>query len=985
MLAAGPALAQFQQPAKATTGGGGESEGGGIQHFSATGVGMAVGTGAGGGVTARHGFLVGAAGRARDEEPPVIDPVPPDLRVSTARDRCEATVRFPAVRVTDNRDRIPQVTVTLLTDPPQNLDPAGDEVDLPIGSYDVIIVARDRAGNQVRETYRVDVVDEAAPIFRMVPDPTPIGGEIEAQGPAGTAVDVAFECVDACDPDPVGSVAPRLARYPVGDTELTATCRDGEGNEASEPVVIRVRDTIGPAVAAVPAPIEVECQSAQGATFQVPRVVWADNGTPANQLVQRMVLNPDGANQAFAPPPDELQLPRGVHVLRFFATDAAGNVGQTDVSVEVTDNGVPNVRVVQAPGQNGWTNADGDVQVVLEVADGCAADNGALQLDIGPPPDNIVRNGNRVTLTYSRDGIYPLAIEVTDEDGNVTRENSIAFGIDRTAPQPIFRAPGQGAVDAADEDTYPIYAQAEVLPIDFGGEDAGDGPTAGVRQVTVVYDPDGAARTLASQVFDGNGNPPRGDRLVAGIGCLNPFVVVGGVQRRDGYCNEDGELDLRYLDPGVHTIEVVVTDFAGNQGRGRAHFITADLHAGTERIIDRLTALRPIIGDALFARLVPTIQSLGRARDASDRRIAGSAFDSPVFLGSALRAAQTATNQLAAVAPQLPAGVQGELDLLQELLQRVSRSDVVLLQAHVESRPPPAVWPQYLRNAQSTDLDFADRFIGSVDDNIDAEAWSDAAGNVQSAYFHVKSALEGWVMDYHFFPNHGVPNDIQREYERGHTLLVSIAAEMDAYINEGLAGADTMRDIRRSLATVINALDILIQDGFDPDGGGMGLSDQRYVEELLELRSVANRTTLAGQNGVWVRNYQWSMMQVVRFMTQSSVEDAIFTRGGGRQIWPIYQRAHELIETGVDMLDDRRIQAVIDLYGREEDSHCLLYAVYHCDFLDDEGDADLDQPIPAADIPDYCWASMLRPVEWAGAAPVGNTPPQCLWADQVQR
>ncbi|MEZ4468833.1 MAG: hypothetical protein R3F43_31500, partial [bacterium] len=589
LLVAVPALAQFQQPAKATTGGGGESAGGGIQHFSAPGVGMAVGTGAGGGVTARHGFLVGAAGRARDEEPPVVDPVPPDIRISTARDRCEATVNFPAVRVTDNRDRIPQVTVTLLTDPPQNLDPAGDQVDLPIGSYDVIIVARDRAGNQTRETYRVDVVDEAAPIFRAVPDPTPVGGEVEAQGPAGTPVAVDFECVDACDPDPVGSVAPRLARYPVGDTRLTATCTDAEGNQATEQVTIRVRDTTGPAAAAVPPPVEVECQSAQGATFQVPQVVWVDNGTPADQLAVSMILNPNGANQAFAPPPAQLQLPRGQHVLRFVAEDAAGNVSEQDVAVEVTDNGVPNVRVVAAPGQNGWTNAAGDVQVVLEVADGCAADNGALQLDLGPPPDRIERNGNRVTLHYSADGVYPLAIEVTDEDGNVTRENSIAFGIDRTPPQPIFRAPGQGAVDAADEDTWPIFAQAEVLPIDFGGEDAGDGPTAGVRQVTVVYDPDGAARTLASQTFDGNGNPPRGDRLVAGIGCDNPFVVVGGVQRRDGYCNDDGELDLRYLEPGTHEIEVVVTDFAGNLARGRARFITADLQGGVVRIIDRLT------------------------------------------------------------------------------------------------------------------------------------------------------------------------------------------------------------------------------------------------------------------------------------------------------------------------------------------------------------------------------------------------------------
>ena len=983
LVVATPAAAQFQQPAKAQTGGGGKSEGGGIQHFSATGLGMAVGTSSGGGVTARHGFLVGAAGRSRDEVPPVIDPID-DLVVSTDADACLASVDLPAVQVADNRDRAPVITVTLMTDPEQDIDPAGETVELPIGSYDVLIEARDRSNNVARSTYRIDVVDETPPLVMPLPDPTPVGRELEAQGPAGTPVAVVYGCVDGCDPDPVGSLDPRLARYPVGDTRLTVTCEDSEGNRAAQPVVVRIRDRQAPQAAQVPAPIVAACQSAQGTTIQVPRVIWNDNGTSADQLGIRLVVDPAGAARQHNPPPAELTLSAGQHVLRFFARDAAGNEGQVDVSVNITDNGLPSVRVISAPGQGGWTNAAGESQVVLELADGCFPDNGGLQLNVGPPPDRTVRNGNRVTLGYSREGIYNLAVTVRDADGNTTRENSIAFGIDRTAPQPIFRVPNQAAVNVADEDTFPTFARAERLPIDFGGVDGGDGVTSGVRSVQVRFDPAATNRLLADAQNPPNGSPPRGPAQVAGIGCENPFVVVGGVQRRDGLCNEATEFDLRFLDPGAYEVEVVVTDFAGNVGRGRARFVMADLHDGAVRLIDRLSGLRPAIGDAAFARLVPAIQNLGRVRDATDLRIDDSPFDSPTFLGTALRAAQTATLQLDGAFAQVPAAAQGEVLLALELLQRFARSDVLLLEDHVLTRAGAPNRPNFVRAAEELDLDFADDFITQVDAAVVAEEWNDAAANVQNAYFHVKSALEGWVMDYHYRPNHAVPLDILREYQRGFDLLTSMAEEMDAYVVEGLPGADTVRDIRRSLTSVLNALDILLEDGFD-GGGGMGLSDQRYVEELLELRSVANRTTLAGQGGVWVRNYQWSMMQVVRFMTQSSVEDAIFTRGGGRLAWPIYARARELIDSGVDMLDDRRIQAVIDLYGREQDSHCLLFAVYHCDFLDDEGENDLDQPIAEADIPVECWDTMYRPVEWAGADPVGVTPPQCLWDAQVAR
>lgn len=985
-LGLGTAHAQFNQPAKATTGGGGESSGGGLRHFSATGLGMAVGRTSGGGITARHGFLVGAATSQSDDIPPEIDP-PDDIVQSTDRDRCAGTVRIPPVDVSDNRDGNPEVTVTILDDPPIDVDPTGEDIELDVGSYDVIIEAEDRAGNTSRATFRIDVVDRAPPVFVQVPDPTPVGEEAEADSPAGTRVAFQGECRDACDPNPQISYNPAMARYPVGDTGIVATCTDANDNAIEAAFTIRVRDTTPPVLAAELQDAEVECDSPQGTEIDLPRVLFNDNGTPSEDLAISLVLNPGAAGERQLDPiPQSITLARGQHVLRYTATDASGNSESADLGIIVIDNGVPQLEILAAP-DNGWANGDEPVQVILQITDGCSGEDAPLDIDVAPPPDQLDRDGDRVTLTYSGEGLYELQVAITDDDGNTTRDNSVAFGIDDTAPQAIIRIPRQIDVDVDEPDSYPIFARAETLPVDFGGEDAGDGATSGVRSVQVIYSPDDNPRVLAENVYEGDGNPQRGDRLVAGVGCERELGrEVAGVPQRDRYCNVDTEFDIRHLDVGAHEVEVIVTDFAGNTGTGRGYFTSADLNAGVQRIIadiggDVLPNLNgPAVGPTRAA-----LAALARARDASDRRIDGTPYDSSQFLGTALRASQTATIQLLAAA-DVADNDQGQADALVEavhLLQRVARSDAVLLAAYVDERQPP-VRPRFKDDAESLDLEFFADFLELVDENLDNEEYNTAIVNTQNAYFHAKSALEGWVMDYHYVPNQAAPLEIRQEYVYANEILESMTEQMDTYVNEGLAGANEIGDIRASLVGVFGALDTLIESGFETNDNRDGLSDQRYVEELIELRAVANRSKLAGNNGVWVRNIQWSIMQIVRFMVHASIEDAILNRGQGRRGWPIYATGIDLIERGVDDLDERRIQTVIDLYGVNEDSICLLIASYHCDFLDDE-DPDFDQTIPEEDVPNFCWSRMWRPSEWDDRAPIQGIPPRCQYGDQIER
>ena len=171
----------------------------------------------------------------------------------------------------------------------------------------------------------------------------------------------------------------------------------------------------------------------------------------------------------------------------------------------------------------------------------------------------------------------------------------------------------------------------------------------------------------------------------------------------------------------------------------------------------------------------------------------------------------------------------------------------------------------------------------------------------------------------------------------------------------------------------------MAENGFDVQGA---LSDHEYLQALLDLREATNFSGTAGAAGAWVRNYQWTMMQVVRFMTQASVESAIYWQGNNRPAWPLYTAARGFITDGVEMLGDRRVQALLELYGQNDDTYCLLFAVYHCDFLTDEGARDLDDPIPDVDIPAFCWDRMLRPNEWPGRS-TPRRPAACLWGQEA--
>ncbi len=972
-----PAHAQVVQKTKANVASGGKVSNGNHQVLHATGSGMATNKVSGGGVVAYLGIIGPRRNGEIDRIPPSLEPRPENTTVNVGAN-CRVTLSLPALEVRDNRDQNPRITYTLRGPIAADIDPGGEDVEVGLGSYDVVITVQDASGNTTRHTWRIEVVDGTAPTFDEVPDPTPEGEEQEAQSPAGTRVPFAIECSDNCSQNPRKVLDPNRARYDVGDTPVEATCTDNAGNSVQEVITIRVRDTQAPAIAGELAEeINANCETPEGAEINVPAVVWTDNATNAGDLDVILILNPGPNQQVFEDIPEAITLPKGQHLLRYAATDGADNTGRADLAVNIIDNSVPRIAVIQGP-EGGWHNADGNVTVVLEVTDGCS-ESEDVSLNVEPAPVSVVANGNRRTLEYGQEGIYRLVMTAEDPDGNVTRNNAVGFGIDRTPPAALVASPNQGGVDEGDTETWPIFPMGEALAIDFGGEEDADGAFSGVRSVRIVVDAgEENERVVANVTFEGNGTPPRGNRLERNVGCQDANT---------GFCDEAERLILRKIGRGPKVLQITVTDLAGNTSVTEARLNNVTLFDGIGILQPDLQAIRGV-GGAHVNRTQAALVQLVNGRGMAQLEMEASPYDTPLFLGGALQFVQNATIHLAGASDVAAEAVADDIDEVLHFLQRLARSDVAMYSAWAAEEQVNR--PGWLQAAFDTDQEFVVDALSELDDALDAGQWSQAISNALLGYFHAKMAQSGWVMNYAFTPDPFDRPSVLEEYDRGLAILTDIRDELSLYLTlDGPAGEANIAEIRDRLDTVIPELEKLVEHDFvDPRlNNEDGITDEEYVNALIALRDAANFSSAAGNQGAYVRAYQYSEMQIVRWMTKASVDSAPAVQGGGRDEWPIYTTGEAKITAGVELLDERRVQGVIDLYGTDVEVGCLIPAVYHCDYIRDEGDDDEDNPLDVEDIPDICWTKMFRPGEWddlpdtvANEGEVAVVP-QCYWGD----
>ncbi|QXE33812.1 HYR domain-containing protein [Streptomyces sp. GMY02] len=385
----------------------------------------------------------------------------------------------------------------------------------PVGETTVTCTATDSRGNTGRDTAVFTVVDTTAPVV-TVEDRT-----VEATGPDGAVVEFPASAVDSVDGSvPVTCVPPSGSRFPVGETTVTCTATDEQGNTGRATAVIKVVDTTAPVV-------RVDDRTVQATS---PDGAVIDYGATAVDGI-------DGPVSVVCVPLSGSAFPVGKTTVTCTATDSAGNVGTDTAVFTVVDGGAPVVRVddriVEITGGTGG--------VIRYTADATDVIDGTVPVTCTPP------SGSRFPI-----GRTTVTCTAKDKAGNTGRDTAV-FTVVLRPPTP--RAPAADVAVTAAATPLPGFTGG-VITTTFTLTNAGPDTATGVALAVDVPQP---VRVLTAQSGCTNVAPctlRAGDRIEvtarisyerATTGTLT--ARVRGATRDPRTANNTDTLRIRVLQP----------------------------------------------------------------------------------------------------------------------------------------------------------------------------------------------------------------------------------------------------------------------------------------------------------------------------------------------------------------------------------------------------------------------------------------------------
>lgn len=295
-----------------------------------------------------------------------------------------------------------------------NVDGAVEPVCTPasgstfaFGSTIVTCDAEDAAGNTASGSFSVTVQDVTDPVL-TVPSLEPV----EATGPDGATV--TWDAVTAKDDvdgqlQAVACDAQSGDVFALGDTTVTCTAEDSNGNTGRAAFVVTVRDTLGPGIT-VPNDFDVEATSSAGAL-----VDFIDK-VSASDLV-------DGSVEVDCAPASGEAFGFGPTLVTCTSEDSRGNTAEpasfTVTVVDTTPPALPSLADVEG------VEATGSDGAIVNYTVGAANDivDGDVPLDCTPS------SGSTFAL-----GLATVSCSATDKAGNTGRGSFAVKVVDTTAP-----------------------------------------------------------------------------------------------------------------------------------------------------------------------------------------------------------------------------------------------------------------------------------------------------------------------------------------------------------------------------------------------------------------------------------------------------------------------------------------------------------------------------------------------------------------------
>ena len=824
-------------------------------------------------VVARLAEAPDLSSEALSRSPFTIDNTPPNLVLPPAE---QAPTLEQLERAGTPFAFHPQITDNLDADPALEVTPL--RATYPLGATGVTFTATDWAGNVTEQVITVTVEDTEPPT--LVADDRVTR---EATSPAGTPVNLQASAWDICDAEPVVTSDAPADGFPVGEHDVTFTAADRSGNDAHGQVVVDITDTTPPRIL-LPNPPRVNVSQgdprgvlSQNVNLPVPTLT--DNGFAAAALTCAIHVTLNDAQgiprdtqvACDAALPAGSYFPNGETRARYVATDPRNNVGEAFFTVMVLDDEAPAVIVTAQPTSNEWHETPQTVR--FRVAD---ASDANPDVTIWPLPAGMDQaepgEDGFYTLTYSADGTFDVHIQVRDNDNNESVVILDTFGIDRSAPElQVRQFPTEGVIDG-DPDTYPVFFVGEDAAPRFTAAD----PLSGLRDVRVEIlpgDRDGQPVTLLTRHTDLGGTPPSGPRSLANMMC----------DPAPGVC-EGGRINLRVLRPGVQRIVFTAVDAVGQQGNQsvvEVPFRILDLAEAVALVRGRIADY--LLAGGLALNVVEPLQIIDAGLAVGQESLRHGYLGGCMLSIEDIIKPATSANMLAAI-PQMEENT--------EILARGAYSDATL----------------YWEEAA----------VGTGEEQDSANFLRQARDHVAAVPGRYGPSLQSSQNSYFYSRNGAIPFRATN-VNTSMAVIDQIIAEMERYM--------TFQDLPAQ-RVVSDAHWMMSEDvrwKFRELGQAGALRPRHFIDLLLDLQNLALGLVDAEDDGVWVRNWQWGIGQMIRVVVDLARAEAEYLLGPDH--CKIIEAGVEY-DDGIGLLEDRDPDGMLAVYARP-DITCLMLEIYY--------------------------------------------------------
>ncbi|MEO1271148.1 MAG: hypothetical protein AAFX99_23905, partial [Myxococcota bacterium] len=348
-------------------------------------------------------------------------------------------------------------------------------------------------------------------------------------------------------------------KAPYGLSEITVTATDNRGFTASDSFNVRVIDTTPPVVDAgrdYRVPQRGDCDLSgtnDGTLVTLPLPSVTDVCSTVDNI--NLINNITGNNER------TVCLANGATTtIQWTAFDRNGQTATDVVEVTVTTSTL-GVNVTQAP--TGWVN-DLDPEVRAEVLGSAAPVDWYIIGDL--PATTLPGTGTSVNAVFANEAAYcPLYVSAATATGVGINDDS-CFGVERTDPLGVFNFSQnwfdyddptiQIPADSTDSQTWPIYFEGERIRAEISANDTQGNIRSGLARVQLIVDPSTPdEETVIDWTGTGTGRLSTGPMTMDQLGCNTGSSI----------CDSSNRINLAELSTGDHTIELVVTDFAGNE------------------------------------------------------------------------------------------------------------------------------------------------------------------------------------------------------------------------------------------------------------------------------------------------------------------------------------------------------------------------------------------------------------------------------------